>query len=123
MMRNNTLPRRGQTISHARGSSRISFQSVNAAALARAEDVCRWLLPGGRRAGREYVVRSPKRADRNLGSMKISLATGKWADFATADHHGRDLVALAAWVFEVRQSEAAQRLAAFLHVTASARHD
>jgi hypothetical protein len=36
----------------------------------------RW-LPGGRREGREYVARNPRRADRTAGSFRINITTGR----------------------------------------------
>jgi hypothetical protein len=70
-------------------------------------------LPGGRREGREYVARNPRRADRTAGSFRINLTTGRWADFAT-DDAGGDPVSLAAYLFDLSQLDAARRLAAML---------
>jgi hypothetical protein len=89
----------------------IDFIAINRAALAQALNICRWLLPGGRVEGREYVALNPKRADTSLGSFKINLTTGRWCDFAVSEDRGGDLVSLTAWVFGVGQSEAALRLA------------
>ena len=63
--------------------------------------------------GREYVALNPKRADRHLGSFRVNLTTGKWADFATGDG-GEHPVTLAAYLFDLSQAEAARRLAAML---------
>lgn len=92
------------------GSGRIDFGRVNAAALARAVAVVRGLLPEGRMEGHEYVARNPLRPDRRLGSFKVNISTGRWADFATGDGGG-DLVSLAAFVSGLPQREAAIRLA------------
>ena len=70
--------------------------------------LARW-LPGGRREGREYVALNPRRADRRLGSFKVNLATGRWADFATGDKGG-DPVSLLAFLETCSQTEAARRL-------------
>jgi hypothetical protein len=70
----------------------------------------RW-LPGGRIEGAEYVARNPRRADRRLGSFKINMKTGRWADFATGDRGG-DPASLAAFFAGTAQSEAVRRLAA-----------
>jgi hypothetical protein len=67
-------------------------------------------LPSGRREGREYVALNPKRVDRRLGSFKVNLRTGKWADFA-GDVRGGDVVSLVAYLFDLSQREAARRLA------------
>jgi hypothetical protein len=61
------------------------------------------------------VALNPKRPDRHLGSFRINLATGKWADFATGDRGG-DPVSLAAYLFGLTQVEAARRLADMLGV-------
>jgi hypothetical protein len=76
--------------------------------------VDRW-LPGGRREGREWVVRNPRRSDGKAGSFKVNLSTGRWSDFATGDRGG-DLIALAAYLFDLKQNEAAERVAEMLGV-------
>jgi hypothetical protein len=61
----------------------IDFARVNMAPLAVPPSLlARWVL-GGRREGREYVARNPRPADRTAGSFRISMTTGRWADFAT----------------------------------------
>ncbi|MCJ1962072.1 hypothetical protein [Novosphingobium mangrovi (ex Hu et al. 2023)] len=95
---------------------RIDFGRVNRAALANAVAVVRGLLPGGRLEGNEYVARNPLRPDRRLGSFKVNVATGRWADFATGDGGG-DLVSLAAFVSGLPQRTAAIRLAEVMGVS------
>ena len=97
-------------------SGRIDFGRVNGAALARAVAVVRGLLPEGRMEGPEYVARNPLRPDRRLGSFKVNISTGRWADFATGDGGG-DLVSLAAFVSGLPQREAAIRLAESIGVS------
>ena len=97
-------------------SGRIDFGRVNGAALARAVAVVRGLLPEGRMEGHEYVARNPLRPDRRLGSFKVNITTGRWADFATGDGGG-DLVSLAAFVSGLPQREAAIRLAESMGVS------
>jgi hypothetical protein len=63
--------------------------------------------------GREHVARNPKRHDRQPGSFKVNVVTGRWADFATGDCGG-DPVSLAAYLFGLTQAEAARRLAEML---------
>jgi hypothetical protein len=93
----------------------IDFDKVNDAARAALPAmVDRW-VPGGRREGREYVVRNPNRADRRPGSFRINLATGKWSDFATGDAGG-DPVSLAAFLFHLSQRDAALRVAEMLGI-------
>jgi putative DNA primase/helicase len=94
---------------------RPDFEAINAAALARLPDVLARLLPGGRLIGREWTCGSL--AGEPGASCKVNIATGRWADFATAERGG-DVIALAAAVWRVSQSEAARRLAALLGVEA-----
>ena len=91
----------------------IDFTVVNRAALADLPAILARWLPGGRIEGGEYVALNPRRADRRLGSFKINLGTGKWADFATGDRGG-DPVSLAAYLAGCGQTEAARELAAML---------
>lgn len=97
-------------------SGRIDFSRVNRSALANAVAVVRGLLPEGRMEGQEYVARNPLRPDRRLGSFKVNVSTGRWADFATGDGGG-DLVSLAAFVSGLPQREAAIRLAESMGVS------
>ena len=91
----------------------IEYAVINAAALpVLAVLLTRW-LPEGRVEGREYVARNPRRADRHIGSFKVNLRTGRWSDFSTGDKGG-DPISLAAYLFGLRQSEAACRLAGML---------
>ena len=91
------------------------FDAINRAALASFEIlVARW-LPDGRREGNEWTARNPRRADRNVGSFKVNLRNGKWADFATGDKGG-DPISLAAYLGGLSQSEAARRLAECLGI-------
>lgn len=93
----------------------VDFGTVNRAAIARLPEILvRW-LPQGRIEGQEYVALNPKRPDKGLGSFKINLKTGRWADFATGDKGG-DPVSLASYLEGCSQSEAARRLAHMLGV-------
>ena len=92
---------------------RIDFCAVNRAALNDLPAILARGLPRGQRDGDEYVALNPRRADRRLGSFKINLRTGRWADFAT-DDSGGDPVSLAAYLAGCGQAEAARRLAAML---------
>jgi hypothetical protein len=94
---------------------RVDFAAVNGAALAALPAVLGRLLPGGRRDGHEYVALNPRRSDRHLGSFRINLRTGKWADFATGDRGG-DPVSLTAFIENKSQVEAARLLARMLGV-------
>lgn len=96
----------------------VPFAQINAAAMAVLPLLLvRW-LPSGRREGHEWVALNPTRADRHPGSFRINCRTGRWADFATSDHGG-DPVSLCAYLFALRQSEAARKLAAILGIETS----
>jgi len=103
---------------HGRHFRRINFAAINDVALSHADAILSRWLPDGRRECREWVARNPLRDDRHLGSFRINIATGKWADFATGDKGG-DLISLAAYLSGTRQGVAARNLANMLGV----RHD
>ncbi len=91
----------------------IDFDAINRAALAVLPSLLiRW-APGGITRGSEYVARNPTRADRQPGSFKVNVRTGRWADFATGDKGG-DVVSLAAYLAGTGQAEAARNLARML---------
>ena len=91
------------------------FATINSAALAVLPSLLQRWLPEGRASGGEYSARNPRRADRNPGSFKINLHTGRWADFATGDSGG-DVISLAAYLADISQGEAARRLAEMLGI-------
>lgn len=94
----------------------IDFSNINRAALAVLPSLLDRWVPGGKRIGREYVVRNPKRADRRSGSFSINMSTGRWSDFATGDAGG-DPISLAAYLFDLSQVEAARRVAGMLGIS------
>ena len=94
---------------------RIDFDRVGSAARRNAEAVVAAFLPDGRKEGQEWVARNPRRPDKRLGSFKVSLAHGRWADFASGDKGG-DLVGLVAFLLGLSQRDAAIRLADALGV-------
>ena len=91
----------------------IDFDGINRAALAVLPSLCARWLPDGRQEGREWVARNPTRADRNPGSFRINLSTGRWGDFATGDRGG-DVVSLAAFLTGTGQADAARNLATMI---------
>ena len=93
----------------------IDFDRINAAAIDLLDLVCRRLLPGGRREHNEYVSLNPRRGDRHLGSFKVNLRTGVWADFSSGDK-GSDPVSLVAFIEDCRQGKAALLLARMVGV-------
>jgi hypothetical protein len=92
---------------------RVDFDRINRCALAVLPALLERWLPGGRREGWEYVALNPTRLDRHLGSFRINVRTGRWADFATGDRGG-DVVSLAAYLSDLKQSEAVKKLAGML---------
>jgi hypothetical protein len=93
----------------------IAYRRIAEVARANSAAVVRQWLPAGKRVGHEWTALNPRRADRHLGSFRINLRTGAWADFAT-DDHGGDLISLAAYMFGLNQAEAALRIAQMLGV-------
>ncbi|TCO80485.1 uncharacterized protein (DUF927 family) [Plasticicumulans lactativorans] len=89
------------------------FGHIKAAALAAAPAVLAHWLPDGTRQGREWIARNPRRSDAHPGSFSVNMETGAWSDFATRDKGG-DFIALVAYLDDVKQGEAARRLADFL---------
>jgi hypothetical protein len=89
------------------------FVAINTAALADLPVLLARWLPDGRVIGREFEARNPRRADRNPGSFRINLRTGRWCDFASEDRGG-DPVSLVAFLFDLKQTDAARRLATLL---------
>ena len=93
-----------------RHEQRIDFDAVTCAALHQVERLLRNALPSGKVNGDEYVALNPRRIDRHLGSFRINMTTGRWADFALDDVRGGDLVSLVAYLHDENQVEAARRL-------------
>ncbi len=89
--------------------AKIDFARLRADLIPHIESVVRQLLPDGRLVGREWVSLNPTRQDRNAGSFRINIQTGRWADFAT-DDKGGDIISLAAYLEGTNQIEAARRL-------------
>jgi hypothetical protein len=94
----------------------LDYRAINSAARAELPVLLRRWLPDGRRQGHEWIARNPLRADRHLGSFSVNMVTGRWADFATGDRGG-DPISLAAYLFNLRQSQAARELAGVLGVS------
>ena len=96
-------------------SSVIKYGAISAAALRVLPALLDRWLPGGHCVGREYVVRNPTRHDAHPGSFSINMQSGRWGDFSVEDY-GKDIIALAAYLSGLRQSEAALRLAEMLGI-------
>jgi putative DNA primase/helicase len=69
-------------------------------------------LPGGRVDRHDYVMLNPTRPDKNLGSFRINLQNGLWADFALDDPkaRGKGIISLFAYVRDISYKRAAQEL-------------
>jgi hypothetical protein len=91
----------------------VDFAAINREVLPLLPAILQRLLPNGRREGNEYVALNPRRADHHLGSFKVNLNTGRWADFATRDKGG-DIISLVAFVEDCSQVAAAKKLARML---------
>ena len=89
--------------------AKIDFFRLRADLQQHHERIVRELLPDGRREGQEWTALNPTRFDRHIGSFRINLQTGRWADFAT-DDKGGDIISLAAYLEGTSQVEAARRL-------------
>lgn len=98
---------------------KLDFVAVNTAARHNLLAILHRWLPDGRVEGLEYIARNPKRADKRLGSFRIHVGNGPkcgvWRDFA-ADTGGSDPVSLCAYLFDMKQGEAARQLAGMLGV-------
>jgi hypothetical protein len=104
-----------QNISKKIIANRLDFQSINRAAVAVLPEILERWLPDGKRVGVEWVARNPTRTDNRIGSFKINLRTGRWADFATG-HRGGDVISLGAYLAGIGQADAARRLATMLGI-------
>jgi len=86
--------------------NRDYFLRVHEQAMPFLPAILRRVLPQGKVDGQEYVALNPRRADSALGSFKINLLTGKWADFAV-NASGGDVTSLVAYILCLSQSDAA----------------
>jgi hypothetical protein len=66
----------------------------------------------GQYQGNEYVALNPTRIDNNVGSFRINLSNGKWADFATGDSGG-DIISYVAYVKGISQFESAKLIVSY----------
>lgn len=87
----------------------INYTELNKRALPLLPAILSRILPGGKVIGREYLALNPRRPDSRLGSFKINLMTGRWADFAVRAS-GSDVASLVAYLFGLSQTDAARRV-------------
>lgn len=85
------------------------FQRMNEKLLCDPLRIIKVLLPFGRRESNEWISLNPTRNDQSIGSFKVNIRTGKWADFATGDKGG-DIISLYAYLNRCSQFEALQSL-------------
>jgi hypothetical protein len=69
----------------------------------------------GKRYGAEWCALNPRRNDRRIGSFRVNLRSGQWADFAIQERGG-DLIALGAYLYGLSQAETALKIAQMLGV-------
>jgi hypothetical protein len=96
---------------------KIAFRRIAEAALAHADTLVQRWLPAGGRDGAEWVALNPTRSDGRKGSFKVNVTNGRWSDFATGESGG-DLIALAAYLYQLKQGEAAVKIAEMLGISA-----
>ena len=101
---------------YARDGVRIDIDRVNVAALRVLPSLLARWLPNGRVQGAEYVALNPRRMDQHLGSFRVNIRTGRWADFAIRNARGRDVISLAAYLGGIERADAAARLATMLGI-------
>lgn len=89
---------------------KVNFKFIARVALTHAIALLQELLPDGKMAGREWCARNPRRSDKSIGSFRINVTTGRWADFASGERGG-DLISLYAYLRGLGQREAAKQLA------------
>lgn len=94
----------------------IDFDKINQTALASLRSLVSLWIPGGRQEGNEYIVKNPRRPDKHAGSFKVNVRTGIWSDFACQDIGGSDPISLYAYLFDLKQGEAALQLAKDLNI-------
>jgi putative DNA primase/helicase len=85
------------------------YQKLNEKLLLNSQNFIQNLLPEGKREKNEWIALNPIRQDKSIGSFKINLKTGYWADFATCDK-GRDFISLYAYLNKCSQFEALKKL-------------
>lgn len=74
------------------------------------------MLPNGKRIAHEWLALNPRRSDKSLGSFKVNMFTGAWADFATGDYGG-DIISLFGFIADCNAVEAAKMVADFVGIS------
>lgn len=92
----------------------VNYRSIDNAAQARLSILVPWLLPVGQHSGSEWVALNPTRDDKNLGSFRINLSSGKWSDFAVENAKGIGAISLVSYIRQISKNEAARVVARFV---------
>ncbi len=92
--------------------AKIDFATIRETSRVNSLAICSRFLDGYARNG-EYYAKNPNRNDKRAGSLKVNLSTGVWCEFTTGES-GSDLISLLAWIFGIKQVDAAKRLAELL---------
>lgn len=93
--------------------TKLNYVFIKEQALSHSHTLLKTWLPNGVVKAHEYIALNPTRHDRNLGSFRINMRSGIWADFATQDRGG-DLISLLAYLDHSSNSQAARKISAFL---------
>lgn len=91
----------------------MNYKAIKEQALSHSHILLKTWLPNGVVKAHEYIALNPTRHDRNLGSFRINMRSGIWADFATQDRGG-DLIALLAYLDHSSNSQAARKISTLL---------
>lgn len=75
-----------------------NVKQLQAASLVALPDLLRQWLPNGKQHGKEYIALNPNRNDRNLGSFRVCIRSGRWRDHAIGEG-GNDVISLYAYLF------------------------
>ena len=94
-------------------SKKLDFNAVNKTALPHLPELLKHWLPDGRLTGTQWEAKNPRRPDANIGSFKINVQTGQWADFAI-DAKGVGAISFVAYIFGMPEKQAAKSLAEML---------
>jgi len=90
----------------------IDFKAIATAALQQIDQLLSDWLPGGKKIAGNWVAKNPVRNEANP-SFSVSLDTGAWYDYAS-DDAGGDLISLYAYLFGLRNGEAARKIAGII---------
>lgn len=93
---------------HVQRTGRIPYDFIKEWGLAYVEELADALGLDTKPVGKELQMLNPHRNDTEFGSFSINMDTGIFADFATDDVRGGDVIAWVAYVKACKQSEAAK---------------